>query len=81
MIDIASINSTSPTAFSSAMPSRAPVASFCKTIQCRHEHRFLNARCQRLLGSPPTHIDHAVETIFASLASADVQISIVPRRC
>jgi hypothetical protein len=63
------------------MPSRTPMASFCKTIQCRHDNRFFNARCHCVLGSPPTHIDHAVATIFVTLVSADHQIPIVPRRC
>jgi hypothetical protein len=81
MIDIASINKTFTTAFCKIMPLRTPVASCCKRFHSRHEHRFLNARCQRVLGSPPTHIDHAVASIFASLVSANVQIPIVPRRC
>jgi hypothetical protein len=81
MIDIASINTTSPAAFSSTIPSRTPVASFCKTIQCRHEHRILSARSRRALGSPPTHIDHAVAAILVTLVSANHQIPIVPRRC
>ena len=75
------INRTSPAAFASTMPSRTPVASFCKTLGCCHHHRLLNARCRCVLGSPPTHIDHAVPTIFASLTSADVQIPIDPRLC
>jgi hypothetical protein len=81
MIDIASINRSFTAAFSTMMPSRTPVASFCKTFQCRHDYRLLNARCRCVLGSPPTHIDHAAPTISASLASADVQIPIDPRLC
>jgi hypothetical protein len=72
MIDIASINRTFTAAFSQMMPSRTPVASFCKTFQCRRDNRLLNARCRCVLGSPPTHIDHAAPTIFASPVYADV---------
>jgi hypothetical protein len=81
MIDIASINKTFTAAFCKIMPLRTPVASCGKTFQCRHDNRLLNARCRCVLGSPPTHIDHAAPTIFASLASANVQIPIDPRRC
>jgi hypothetical protein len=81
MIDIASINRTFTAAFSSMMPSRTPVAPFYKTFHCRHDNPLLNARCRRVLGSPPTHIGHAAPTIFASLASADAQIPIDPRLC
>ena len=59
MIDIASINKTFTAAFSKMMPPRTPVASCCKTFHCRHDSRLLNARCGCVLGSPPTHIDHA----------------------
>jgi hypothetical protein len=81
MIDIGSINRTSPAAFASTMPSQTLVASFRKTFQYRLDNRLLNARCRCVLGSPPTHIDRAVPTIFASLASANVQIPIDPRLC
>jgi hypothetical protein len=81
MIDIASINKTFTAAVSPMMPSRMPVASFCKTFHCRHDNRLLNARCRCVLGSPPTHIGHAAPTILASLASADPQIPIDPRLC
>jgi hypothetical protein len=81
MIDIGSITKTSLTASAPTMPSRTPVALFCKTIPCRHDNRLLYARCRYVLGAPSTHIDHAVPTIFASLASADVQIPIDPRLC
>ena len=81
MIDIASINRASPAAFSSTMPSQTPVASFCQTFHSRHDNRLLNAQCRCVLGTPPTHIAHAVPTIFASLSSADLQIPIDPRLC
>jgi hypothetical protein len=81
MIDIASINKTFTAAFCKIMPPRTPVASCCKTFHCWHDNRLLNSPCRYVLGSPPTHIDHATPPISASLASADVQIPIVPRRC
>jgi hypothetical protein len=81
MIDIGPIAKTSLTAFAPTMPLRTPVASFCKTMRCCHHNRLLNARCRRVLGTPSTHIDHAVPTIFASLTSADAQIPIDPRIC
>jgi hypothetical protein len=81
MIDIASINRTSPAAFAKIMPSRTPMASFCKTIECDQHNQLLNAHCRCVLGSPPIHTDHAAPTIFASLASADDQIPIDPRLC
>jgi hypothetical protein len=81
MIGIASINKTFTAAFCKIMPPRTPVAACCKTFHCWHDNRLLNPPRGRVLGSPPTYIDHAASTIFASLASADVQISIVPRRC
>jgi hypothetical protein len=81
MIDIGSIAKTSLSAFAKSMPSRTPMATFCKPLRCSHHNRLLNARCRYVLGTPSTHIDHAVPTIFASLASADVQIPIDPRLC
>jgi hypothetical protein len=81
MIDIGSIAKTSLSAFANSMPSRTPMATFCKPLRCWHHHRLLNARCRYVLGMPPTHIDHAVPTIFASVTSADVQIPIDPRIC
>ena len=81
MIDSSSTDRTSPTASARTMPSRTPMASFCKTLGCCHRHRLLNARCSCVLGTPPTHIAHAVPTIFASPASADLQIPIDPRLC
>jgi hypothetical protein len=81
MIDIASINETSPAASSSTMPSRTPVASSCKMIPCQHANRFLNASCQCVLPSPPAHSDYAVAAIFVTSVSADRQIPIVPRLC
>jgi hypothetical protein len=81
MIDIASINKTLPAESSATMPSRTPVASFCKTLRRYHHMRFLNAGCRCALGSPPIHIDHSVPAIFALPAFADVQISIDPRSC
>jgi hypothetical protein len=80
MIGIASINRTFTAAFGKIMPPRTPVASCCKTFHCRHDNRLLNSRCRCVLGSPPTPIDHAAPTFSASLASADVQFPIVPRR-
>ena len=76
MIGIASINKTFTAAFRKIMPPRTPVASFCKTFQCRHDNRLLSARCRCELGSPPTHFDYTALTIFASLATADAQIPI-----
>jgi hypothetical protein len=68
MIDITSINETSSAAFSSTMPSRTPVASFCKAARrCLH-HRLLNAWCRCVLGTPLTHIDYTVQTITAFLS-------------
>jgi hypothetical protein len=81
MIDIGAIAKTSLAASAPTLPSRTPVALFCKTIQCRHDNRILYARCRYVLGTPPTHIGHAVPTIFASLTTADVQIPIDPRIC
>jgi hypothetical protein len=81
MIDIGSITKTSLSASVPTKPSRTPVALFCKTIQCRHDNRLWYARCRYVLGAPPTHIGHAVPTIFASLTNADVQIPIDPRLC
>ena len=81
MIGIASINKTFTAAFCKIMPPRTPVASYCKTSYCWHDNHLLNSPCRYVFGSPPTHIVHAASTIFASLASADVQIPIVPRRC
>lgn len=81
MIDIGSITKTALTASAPTMPSRAPVALFCKSIQCRHDNRLWYARCRYVLGPPSTHIGHADPTIFASLANADVQIPIDPRLC
>jgi hypothetical protein len=65
MIDIASINKTSPAAFAKIMPSRTPVASFRKTLQYCHHNRPLNARRCCVLDTPPTHCVHAVANIFA----------------
>jgi hypothetical protein len=81
MIDIGSITKTSLAASATSMPSRTPMATFCKPFRCCHHHRLLNARCRYVLGAPPTHIGHAVPTIFASLTNADVQIPIDPRLC
>jgi hypothetical protein len=81
MIDSGPIAKTSLTAFAPTMPSRATVASCCKTFHCPHDSRLLNARCGCVLGRTPTHIDHAAPTIFASLASTRVQIPIDPRLC
>jgi hypothetical protein len=81
MINSGLIAITSLTAFALTMPSRTPVALFCKTLACYTQHRLLHARCRYALGMPPTHINHAVPTIFASLASANVQTPIDPRIC
>jgi integrase len=81
MIDSGSTDRTSPAAFARTMPSRTPVALFCKTFGCCHHHRLMNARCRCILGTPPTHIDHSVPTIFASPPSAQVQIPIDLRLC
>ena len=81
MIDIASINNTFTVAYCKIMPPQTPVASFCKTFHCWHDNRLLNSPCRCVLGSPPTHIDHAAASIFASLTPADVQIPIDPRLC
>jgi hypothetical protein len=81
MIDIVSINKTFAASFCKIMPPRTPVASCCKTFHSQHDNRLLNARCRRVLGSPPTRIDHADPTILASLTSADIQIPIDPRLC
>jgi hypothetical protein len=81
MIDITSINETSPAAFSSTMPSRTPVASLCKAARCCLRHRHLNARCRCVLGMPLIRIDHTVQTICTFPAPADVQIPIAPRLC
>jgi hypothetical protein len=81
MIDIASINKTSPAALCKIMPPRTPVASCCKTLQCGRDCRPLNPRCRCVLGTPPTHIDHEVAITLAPLASADAQIPIDPRLC
>jgi hypothetical protein len=81
MIESGSTDTVSSVASTQIMPSRTPVASFCKTLSCCYHHRLLNARCRCVLGSPPTHIGHAVPTIFATPASADVQIPIAPRLC
>jgi hypothetical protein len=69
MIDIASINKTFTTAFcKKMMPPRTPVASCCKTFHSPHDNSLLNSPSRCVLGSPPTHTDHAASTIFASLA-------------
>jgi hypothetical protein len=81
MIGIASINKTFTAAFYKLMPLRTPVASCCKTFHCWNHNRLLNSSCRCVLGEPPTHIDHAAASIFASLTSADVQIPIDPRLC
>ena len=81
MIDIKPIAKTALSAFAPMMPSRTPMATFCKPLRCCHHHRLLHARCRCVLGTPPTHIDHAVPTIFASLPSTNVQIPIDPRPC
>jgi hypothetical protein len=81
MIDIASINRTSPAAFAKIMPSRTPMASFCKTFECGQHNQLLNAHCRCVLGTPPTRCVHTAATIFASTASAKDQIAIAPRRC
>jgi hypothetical protein len=81
MIDIGSINITFTAAFCKIMPRRTPVASCCKTFHCRLDNRLLNSPYRRVLGSPPTHIDHAVATILVTLVSANHQIPIVQRRC
>jgi hypothetical protein len=81
MIDIASINRTFPATFAKIMPSRTPVASFCKTFECYQHNRLLNAHCRCVLGMPPTHCVHTAATIFAPTASANGQIAIAPRRC
>ncbi len=80
MIDIASINKTLPAAFYSTMPSQTPVASICKSIQCRHDNRFLNAQCHGVIAGLPTFIDHAVAIIVVASVSADNQIAIAPRQ-
>ena len=64
MIGIASIKITFTAAFCKIMPPRTPVASCCKTFRCLHGNRLLNSPCRCVIGSPPTHIDHAASTIF-----------------
>jgi hypothetical protein len=81
MIGIASINETSPAASSSPMPSRTPVALSRKTFDCWHDTRLSNPRYHRVLGTPPTYIDHAVAKILLTLAFADHKIPIAPRSC
>jgi hypothetical protein len=81
MIGIALINKTFTAAFCKIMPPRTPVASFRKTLHSQYDNRPLNSSRRCIFGSPPTHIDHAAPPIFASLASADVQIPIDPRLC
>jgi hypothetical protein len=81
MIDIAAINKTFTAAFAKIMPPQTPVASCCKTLHSRRDNRLLNSPCCRVLGSPPTQIDLAASTIFASLASTNVQIPIDPQLC
>jgi hypothetical protein len=62
-------------------PPRTPVAPCCKMFHSRHDNRLLNSPYRRVLGSPPTHIDHAIATILVTLVSANHQIPIVLRRC
>jgi hypothetical protein len=81
MIDIASINGTSPAALAKIVPSRTPMASCCKTFECGQHNQLSNAHCRCALGAPPIHVDCAVPTIFALLTSANVQIPIDPRLC
>jgi hypothetical protein len=81
MIDSGSTAKTSLSAFGKSMPSRTPMATFCKPLRCWHHNRLLNARCRYVLGTPSTRIDHADPTIFASQASADAQIPIDPQIC
>ncbi len=81
MIDSASTYRLSQTAFSSSMPSRTPVASFCKAARCCHHRRLLDVRLRCVLGLPPIHMHHAVPTIFAFRSATDVQIPIAPRLC
>ncbi len=80
MNDSASMKSL-PAAVTTIVPSRTPVAAFCKIWRHCRQHRLYDARFLSVLGSPPTLIDHAVPTTSASLAFADVQIPIAPRLC
>ena len=81
MIDVASINKTSTAAFGKIMPLRTPVASCRKTLHHRRDNRLLNSPRRCVLGWPPTRIDQAASTIFASLASTNIQIPIDPQLC
>ena len=82
MIDIASINRTSPAAFSSIDAAANARGLVLQNVPfCRTTISLVNSPCRCVLGSPPTHIDHAAATIFVSSALPIVQIPIVPRRC
>jgi hypothetical protein len=81
MIDIASINKTSPAPSASTMSSRTPVAPNYKTFDYRHDNRFFNARYHSLLNSPLTNFNHVVAMIFVASVPADHQLPIVPQLC
>jgi hypothetical protein len=81
MIEIASVNRSGRTAFASTMPSRAPVASFCKTTPSSRRQRLFTNRFRCVPGKPPTHTAHAVPSISALSVLANAQIPITPRLC
>jgi hypothetical protein len=81
MIDIPSINKTSPAPSSPTMSSQTPVAQNYKTFDYRHDNRLFTARYHFLLNSPLTHFDHFVAMIFVASVPADHQIPIAPRLC